>query len=57
MDRDATFLLALISLAAAALAVGVAGWVLFVRDHRAWKTARAGLGVSADQHPPVTEDS
>jgi hypothetical protein len=41
MDRDATFLLALIMLAAAALVVGVSGWVLFVRDHRAWKSAHA----------------
>lgn len=41
MDRDATFLLALVMLAAAALAVGVSGWVLFVRDHRAWRTGHA----------------
>jgi hypothetical protein len=41
MDRDATFLLALVMLAAAALAAGVSGWVLFVRDHRAWRTGHA----------------
>jgi hypothetical protein len=35
MDRDATFLLSLVTLALAALAVGVSGWVLFVRDRRA----------------------
>jgi hypothetical protein len=54
MDRDATFLLTLISLAAAALVVGVSGWVLFVRDHRAWKTAHTSPD---DEHPPVTGDS
>jgi hypothetical protein len=32
MDRQTTFLLALGMLIAAALAVGVSGWVLFVRD-------------------------
>ncbi len=45
MDRDATFLLSLIMLAAAALAVGISGWVLFVRDHR------------AASHPPASEGS
>ena len=35
MDRDATFLLSLVMLAVAALAVGVSGWVLFLRDRRA----------------------
>ena len=32
MDRQTTLLLALGMLIAAALAVGVSGWVLFVRD-------------------------
>jgi hypothetical protein len=32
MDRQTTFLLALVMLIAAALAVGVSGWVLVVRD-------------------------
>lgn len=45
MDRDATFLLSLVMLAAAAIAVGVSGWVLFVRDHR------------AASHPPASEGS
>ena len=35
MDRQATFLLALGLLVAAAAVVSVAGWVLFVRDRRA----------------------
>ena len=35
MDRDATFLLSLVMLTAAALVVGVSGWLLFVRQHRA----------------------
>ena len=35
MDRQATFLLALGLLIAAAAVVSVAGWVLFVRDRRA----------------------
>jgi len=41
MDRDTTVLLALISLAAAAAVVGVSGWVLFARDHRAWREVHA----------------
>lgn len=44
MDLDATLLLALVSFAGAAIAVGVTGWVLFVRDHRAWKAAHAAAG-------------
>ena len=41
MDRDATFLLSLATLAAAAIAVGVSGWVLFVRDRRTGKAVVA----------------
>ena len=55
MDRDATFLLALITLAAAALVVGVSGWVLFMRDHRAWRAAHAP-DPGADR-PQVAEES
>jgi hypothetical protein len=50
MDRDGTFLFALILFAAAALAVGASGWVLWVRDHR---LAKAGAVVS---HHEVTEE-
>jgi len=53
MTRDATFLFALVSLAAAALAVGVSGWVLFSRDHRmATLTHDAAVA-----HPEVPEGS
>jgi cytochrome c-type biogenesis protein CcmH/NrfF len=48
MSLDATFLLALISLAVAGVGVGVCGWILFVRDHRAWKLAHA--------HPDAAEE-
>lgn len=51
MTRDATFLLALVSLAAAALAVGVSGWVLFSRDHRMAKQTHD----AAAAHPEVSE--
>jgi hypothetical protein len=39
VDRQATFLLALGLLIAAAAVVSVAGWVLFVRDRRADRAA------------------
>jgi hypothetical protein len=48
MDLDATFLLALVTLCAAALVVGVTGWILFVRDHRAWKASHASVGIDPD---------
>jgi hypothetical protein len=38
MDRQTTLLLALGMLIAAAFVVGVAGWVLFARDHALHKT-------------------
>jgi hypothetical protein len=50
MDRDATFLLALVLFAVAALAVGASGWVLWARDHRLAKAA------SAAAHPEVAEE-
>jgi hypothetical protein len=59
MDRQTTFLLALGMLVAAALAVGVSGWVLLVRD-RAFE--RAGRGATrgtpdADHHREGLEGS
>lgn len=39
MDRQATFLLALGLLIAAAAFVSASGWVLFVRDRRAHRAA------------------
>ena len=53
MDRDATFLLALILFAAAALAVGASGWVLWTRDHRLAKAASAAI---VGAHHGVTEE-
>jgi hypothetical protein len=46
MDRDATFLLALV--------MGASGWVLFARDHRAGKAAHA---TAADDPHPSDEGS
>lgn len=49
MDRQTTFLLALGMLIAAAFVVGVAGWVLFARDHASHKTlVRGGATTDAD---------
>ena len=48
MSRDDTFLLALVMLAAAALAVGVSGLVLLVRDRRLGAVARDGDAPAGD---------
>jgi hypothetical protein len=53
MDRDATFLFALILFAAAALAVGASGWVLWIRDHRLAKAAAVAPDAA---HHEVTEE-
>jgi hypothetical protein len=53
MTRDATFLLALILFAAAALAVGTSGWVLWTRDHRLAKAASAAARAA---HTEVVEE-
>jgi hypothetical protein len=53
MTRDATFLFALVMLATAALVVGVSGWVLFAREHRAAKPTAWPI---ADDHPRAPED-
>jgi len=53
MDRDATFFLALVLFAAAAIVVGASGWVLWVRDHRLAKTASAAAAAS---HHEVSEE-
>jgi hypothetical protein len=52
MTRDATFLLALILFAAAALTVGVSGWILWTRDHRLAKAT----GAAPAAHPEVVEE-
>ena len=48
MSRDATLLLALGTLTAAALVVGVSGWILFVRERR---FAAAGSAESSGSEP------
>ena len=53
MDRQTTFLLALGMLVAASLAVGVSGWVLFLRDRALHKLALAA--VHDDHHEVAGE--
>ena len=53
MDRQTTFLLALGMLVAASLAVGVSGWVLFLRDRALHKLA---LAAAHDDHHEVAEE-
>jgi len=53
MDRDATFLFALILFAAAALAVGASGWLLWTRDHR---LAKAASAAAAPREHEVAEE-
>ena len=59
MDRDALFLLSLISLAIASVVVGVSGWVLWTRDHRAARVAGVTEpgDTDAPEHRTPTEDS
>ena len=47
MDRQSLLLLAISMLIAAALAVGVSGWVLFARDRRLAEEAPATNGAGA----------
>jgi hypothetical protein len=53
MDRQTTFLLALGMLVAAALAVGVSGWVLVVRDRALARIGHVSTAAPEDQnhHP------
>jgi len=46
MDRQATFLLALGLLIAAAAFVSASGWILFVRDRRANRAGGTAAGTS-----------
>jgi hypothetical protein len=48
MTVDTTVLLSLVMLSTAALAVGIAGWVLLLRDRRALKGARDAEDVHAE---------
>jgi hypothetical protein len=47
MDRDATFLLSLVTFAVAAFTVGICGWII-------WSRSR---GDAAAQHPSPDEES
>jgi hypothetical protein len=47
MDRQATFLLALGLLIAAAASVSASGWILFVRDRRADRASGTASGTTA----------
>lgn len=55
MDRDALFLLSLISLAVASIVVGVSGWVLWTRDHRAASVAGVAEPPDAPAPEPQTQ--
>jgi len=58
MDRQTTFLLALGMLIAAALTVGVSGWVLFVRDRGLVRLGHpASAGSQDSQHHEGLEGS
>jgi hypothetical protein len=50
MDRQTTLLLALGMLIAAALAVGVSGWVLFARDRALARIGHVSSGTPEDSH-------
>ena len=50
MDRQTTLLLALGMLIAAALTVGVSGWVLFVRDRALVRIGHAPSATPGDSH-------
>jgi hypothetical protein len=60
MDRQATFLLALGLLIAAAAIVSVSGWALFVRDRHAGRPAHEGgpasVGAGANAHHEAVEE-
>jgi len=50
MDRQTTLLLALGMLIAAALAVGVSGWVLFARDRALYRTGQPPSATREGSH-------
>jgi hypothetical protein len=51
MDRDATFLLSLVTFAVAACAVGICGWIMWSRSRP------ASIPADVHEHPDVPEDS
>ena len=50
MDRDATFLLSLVTFAVAAFTVGICGWIM-------WSRSRPTAAPVATDHPDVPEES
>ena len=52
MDRDATFLLSLVTFAVAACAVGICGWIVWSRSRPA-----ADAPTAPNEHPGVPEES
>jgi hypothetical protein len=50
MDRDATFLLSLVTFAVAAFTVGICGWIMWSRSRD------AGAPITAE-HPDTPEES
>jgi hypothetical protein len=57
MSRETLLLLALGMLIAAALAVGVSGWILFARDHRLARSApRSPQVPGGGAHPEAHEE-
>ena len=60
MDRDAILLLALGMLVLAAAAVGVSGWVLFLRERRVVAVAEAvtpATDATSERHPEAHEET
>ncbi len=55
MDRETLLLLAFGMLIAAALVVGVSGWVLFARDRRLSKAVGVTAGATGS-HPEAHEE-
>ena len=52
MDRDATFLLSLVTFAVAAFSVGICGWILWSRSRAPQTPTR-----TSNDHPGVAEGS
>ena len=52
MDRDATFLLSLVTFAVAACVVGICGWIVWSRSRPA-----GGAPTPTTEHPGVPEES
>jgi len=55
MDRQSLLLVAVSTLIVAATAVGISGWVLFLRDRRLVRPAPATVGAGAT-HPEAHEE-